>query len=206
MHKRLLIAVAVLAAIAAGGGAYAAATGDGTIRACAKTETGQLRLDTGTGCLPSETSLAWSPTRADERYFFGSLTNIEQGKQIVTGVWPDVKPAMTRILTQHFAPGNYAVTMEIVATNYNGDGVVVCLLGNSSAGNEVGQSAVGNGPGFAVQQTFEAQTVFALPQGGDLELTCFNAPQGDQPAGTPRINLADVVATKVDSISSTQEP
>src|SRR5690349_120532 len=133
MHKRLLIAVAVLAAIVAGGGAYAAATGNGTIKACAKSETGQLRLDTGTGCLPSETSLSWSPTRADERYFFGSLTNIEQGKPIVTGVWPDVKPSLTHVLTQHLAPGNYAVTTEIVATNYDGVGIVVCLLGNASA-------------------------------------------------------------------------
>jgi hypothetical protein len=48
---------AVVAAIAlAGGIAYAGSTGGGasTVNACAKTEGGQLRLDTGDGCLPSE--------------------------------------------------------------------------------------------------------------------------------------------------------
>jgi hypothetical protein len=43
-------------------GAYAAAGSSDTINACAKTDNGQLRLDTGGGCLPSEQALQWNKT------------------------------------------------------------------------------------------------------------------------------------------------
>ena len=55
----LLTAVAVAATAV---GAYAATRSAGTINACATKQTGQLRLDTGTGCLPSEQTLQWNKT------------------------------------------------------------------------------------------------------------------------------------------------
>jgi hypothetical protein len=53
---KLALLVAGLASLAlAGGIAYAASGDTGSIlNACAKTDNGQLRLDTGSGCLPSE--------------------------------------------------------------------------------------------------------------------------------------------------------
>ena len=49
------------------------------------------------------------------------------------------------------------------------------------------------------------QSIFPLPQGGDLEFSCFSAPQGSEPPGNPTVGFADVIATKVDTITSTQE-
>lgn len=217
--------VIALALAAAGGFAYARATGDAVIKACAKSENGQLRLDRGDGCLASEEAVQWNQsgpqglqgpqgvpgpqgppgvTHADERFFARSLANPDTWLPIVSGVWPDVRPFLTHVLTMHLDKGNYAVTAEVIAANYSGHGIVVCLLGNSSVGFTVAQSGVGNAPGFALQQTFEAQSIFPMETAGDLELSCFNAPPND-PAGNPRIGFADVVATRVDTISSTSE-
>jgi hypothetical protein len=53
-RRSTVLGVVVTAALAAAGGfAYAQATGDAVIKACAKTEHGQLRLDQGDGCLAS---------------------------------------------------------------------------------------------------------------------------------------------------------
>jgi hypothetical protein len=45
-----------------------------------------------------------------------------------------------------------------------------CLFGNSTVGNAVGQSAVGNAGGFALQQTFSFHSVFPLESDADLTL------------------------------------
>jgi hypothetical protein len=58
----LLLGVFAGALAATGFGAYAAASSSDTINACAKTDTGQLRLNTGGGCLPSEQALQWNKT------------------------------------------------------------------------------------------------------------------------------------------------
>ena len=224
MSKRLLAAVAAVVVVAVVAGvSYAAATGGGEIKACAGKATGILRLDTGKGCLPFENALEWSQagpqgqpglqgprgppgvTHADERYFAHSLADVSTWLPIVSGTWPAVRPEMTHVLTLHLDPGNYAVTAEVIGGNYSGVGVVVCLLGNPTVGYAVAQSAVGNEGGYAIQQTFEAQSIFPLPQGGDLELSCFSAPQGSEPPGNPTVGFADVIATKVDTITSTQE-
>jgi hypothetical protein len=228
MNRRIrgsvILAVVVAGALAAAGGfAYAQVSGDATIKACAKTDNGQLRLDPGSGCLPSEQALQWNQTgpqglqglpgpqgpagvtHAQERFFARSLANVGTWLPIVSGTWPDVRPFLTHVLTMHVDKGNYAVTGEIVAENDGGHGVVVCLLGNSTVGFAVAQSAVGDAPGFALQQTFELQSIFPLDEAGDLELSCFNAPP-NEPAGNPRIGLADVVATKIDTVAVSQEP
>jgi hypothetical protein len=59
MRKSLAVA-AVAALVLAGGIAYAAVQdGGATVHACALKQNGQLRLDTGGGCLPSEQSVEW---------------------------------------------------------------------------------------------------------------------------------------------------
>jgi hypothetical protein len=58
----LTIGIGVVVLLAALGGiAYAAVKDGGTvIHACAKSNNGQLRLDTGGGCLPSEQAVQWN--------------------------------------------------------------------------------------------------------------------------------------------------
>lgn len=141
-------------------------------------------------------------THAEERFFARDLRDPTTWLPIVSGTRPDVVP--THVLGIHLDRGNYAVTAEVIAANYTGQGVVVCLLGNDAAGFTVGQSGVGNVGGFALQQTFELQTIFSLNAAADLELSCFNAPPND-PAGDPKIGYADVVATKIDTVNVTQE-
>jgi hypothetical protein len=212
MSKRVrTFSVMVTAALAlAGGIAYAGTTSGSTtdaIGACAKTDSGLLRIDTGTGCLPSEQSLELGkPTHADERYFFASLPDTGNWRQITTGTWPGVRPSMTHIVTTHLGSGAYTVTAEVLGKNYSGVGILVCLLGNPTAGYTVAQAAVGNAAGYAIQQTIEEQAIFSLPQGGDLELSCFNAPQGDSDRGQPAVGFASVIATGVATFTSTQEP
>jgi len=223
MSKRTIAVLVVAAVLAAAAGAtYAATSGDGVVKACAGKATGELRLQTGKTCLPFENAVQWNQagpqgpagpagppgpagvTHADERFFARSLADPDTWLPIVSGVWPDVRPSLTHVLTLHLDPGNYAVTAEVIAGNYSGTGVVVCLLGNSTVGYAVGQSGTGNAPGYSIQQTFELQSMFPLPDGGDLELSCFNAPPWS-PQGNPAIGFADVIATKVDTMTSTQE-
>jgi len=58
----LLLAALAVALAATGFGAYAAASGDGTIHACAKQGTGLLRIDIGSGCLSTEQAIQWNQT------------------------------------------------------------------------------------------------------------------------------------------------
>jgi Collagen triple helix repeat (20 copies) len=141
-------------------------------------------------------------THAEERFFVRTLTDPATWLSIVSGTWPDVEP--THVLTIHLDQGNYTVTAVVIAANYTGQGVVVCLLGNDNVGFTVGQSGVGNVGGFALQQTFELQTIFPLDAAADLELSCFNAPP-NTPAGDPKIGYADVVATKINTVNVTEE-
>jgi len=228
MRRSALVAAALVVVLAAAGGfAYAKSSSDGVISACAKSENGQLRLDTGGGCNPSESPVQWNQvgpqglpgpqgipgpqgpagvTHADERFFAHSITDQGTWLPVTVGTWPAVRPLMTHVTTSHLGPGNYTMSAEVLAANNTGVGVLVCLLGNSSVGFTLAQAGLGNGPGFSIQQTIVAQGIFPLPEGGDIDLSCFSAPQGGSPAGDPRIGYADVIATKVDTVTSTQEP
>ena len=209
MRKRLLIGAAVAAALMlAGGIAYAQTTGDGTIKACAKSETGQLRLDTGNGCLPTESAVQWNQTgpqgpsgtsHVDEWAWYKGPSG---AIPIVSGVWPAIRDHETTVATFRLQPGQYLVTTEVIAVNNDGQGVVVCQTGNNNLGISLLQGAVGQGSGMAIQQTLSSQTVFVVPATQDLTVQCFNAPP-NEPSGNPFINLVDVLATKIDSSSFT---
>lgn len=208
LRRGMLVALALAAvAAAASGFAYAQTTGGNTINACAQTVNGQLRLDTGSGCLASEQAVQWNQvgpqgprglsgtSHVDEWAWFGGVGG---GIPIVSGVWPDIRGHETTILTFHLDKGQYLVSAEILAINNDGQGVVVCQTGNDTLGITFAQAAVGNTAGFALQQTMQEQTVFSVPSPQDLIVQCFNAPP-NVPAGTPKINYVDVTATKIDS-------
>jgi hypothetical protein len=230
MGKRTIAALGAAAALTVAAGAtYAAASGDGVVKACAGKVTGELRLQTGNACLPFENAVQWNQTgpqgpigpagpqgptgpqgpagatHADERFFYRGGADPANWLPVVVGTWPDVRPSMTHVLTMHLDPGNYAITVEVIGGNYSGVGVLVCLLGNPTVGYALGQTAIGNAAGYGIQQTMEEQSLFPLPQGGDLELSCFSAPQGDAPVGNPIVGLADVIATKIDTMTSTSQ-
>jgi hypothetical protein len=199
--RRITLAVLILGVIgaAAGGIAYAVTSGSGAptgYNACAKTVGGQLRLDTGTGCANGEQALRLGgPAHADESAWYGGVNG---GQPIVSGVWPDIRGHETTVLTFHLDKGQYLVSTEILAINNDGQGVVVCQTGNAHLGVSLAQAAVGSAAGFALQQTMSEQTVFDVDAPQDLTVDCFNAPPND-PAGSPKINLVDVTATKLDS-------
>jgi hypothetical protein len=206
--RRYVLLICAVAACAAGGYAYASSTGDATISACAKSANGQLRLDTGGGCLPSETAVEWNRTgpqgppgpsgtsHVDE---WAQFAGVGGGVPIVNGVWPAIRGHDTVLKTFHLAAGQYLVSTEVLGVNNDGQGVFVCRVGNDQVGNELAQAAIGNAAGFALQQTMVEQTVFDIPAGGsDLELRCFNAPP-NEPMGNPMVNFWDIAATTIDS-------
>jgi hypothetical protein len=197
-RKVLAVLIVATAGAVAAGIAYAVTTSSTPTgyNACAKTVGGQLRLDSGTGCANGEQALRLGgPAHVDE---FQSFGGVDGGQPIVSGVWPDIRGHETTVLTFHLDKGQYLISTEILAINNDGQGVVVCQTGNAHLGTSLAQAAVGNAAGFAVQQTMHEQSVFDLDAPQDLIVECFNAPPND-PAGTPKINLIDVLATKVDS-------
>ena len=197
MRKYVLLLCAV-AACAAGGYAYAATTGGGgSTNACAKTANGQLRLDTGGGCLPSETAVQLGgPSHVDE---WAKWYGIGGGAPMISGSAAETRGHRTVFQTFHLEAGQYLIASQVIAVNNDGVGVVVCTTGNATLGIELAQAAVGNAPGFAIQQTMQDQTVFDVPSPQDLTLECFNAPQGDQPVGNPMVNEFDITALRIDS-------
>jgi hypothetical protein len=74
---KLALLTAGLAVLAlAGGIAYAASSGTGSVfNACAKTDNGQLRLDTGGGCLPSEQAVQLAQPQDTVRHVTGFIGN-----------------------------------------------------------------------------------------------------------------------------------
>src|SRR3954462_9985576 len=74
---KLVVAGAVVVLALLGGIAYAAQTGgSNAVNGCAKTEGGQLRVDNGGGCLPSEQSIQLAGTPGSTvRYMSGFISD-----------------------------------------------------------------------------------------------------------------------------------
>ena len=75
--KLALLAAGLAGLALAGGIAYAASSSDtgSVFNACAKTDTGQLRLDTGGGCLPSEQAVQLAKPQDTVRHVTGFIFN-----------------------------------------------------------------------------------------------------------------------------------
>jgi hypothetical protein len=202
----------------AGGVAYAQVADSGpVIKACAGNVTGLLRQDQGRGCLPIEHAIQWNqigpqgppgpqgpvgPSRADEKFVARNPRD--------TSTWIPVNVATgrlggTRLLTMHLDPGNYVVNTQVVAGNFTGIGTIVCITGNNALGGyAVGQQSLGTAGGYVRQANLSYQSTFAAPDGGDIELVCWNAQEGQSDPGQASVVFGDVIATKVDATTSTE--
>jgi hypothetical protein len=209
--RRCMLAVAVLAVAgaAAGGIAYATSGDGGTLAACAKNENGQLRLDGGGGCAPSEHAVALgtaAATHADERYYAAPRISGGTGEFAVpVGRLPGVLATATPVITMHVAAGAYAVAAQVTAVNFTGSGNLVCLLLDSNnATHGFAGTQLGNGAGFSSQQTITIDGALSLTEDTDLKLTCFSQNFGGS-AGDPAIWAADITTKSVDVATITQE-
>jgi hypothetical protein len=211
MHRRAVIAAVAVAVLGTAGGiAYADSSGGGTIKACAKTNSGDLRLDTGGGCLPSEQAVQWNQvgpqgppgfTHTDERYY-SSFSNGSPGLPVTVGT--SISTA-TPVVTSHLSAGNYVVQAQVTAANHDGVGFFSCLLLNQSQTLGFAQAAVGNTAAFAKVQTITMTGAISLAQDADVNLSCLSVPEGDSPTGSPLVVVADIVTTKVDTATITEE-
>ena len=216
MSKRTIAALGAAAALAAAAGAtYAAASGDGVVKACAGKVTGELRLQTGKTCLPFENAVQWNQTgppgpagtsAAVERYYVApSVQDPTTFLPLTVGLFPAVFPSMTRVVTLHVPAGNYALASQVTATNTTGVGVLVCLLHHEGTFYGFAQAALGDGAGYSMQQTITMSGAISLAQDTDIDLSCFSSPADGHDSGDPGVASADIVTTKVDTASITQE-
>jgi len=219
MSKRTIAVIAAAAALAVAAGAtYAATSGDGVVKACAGKATGVLRLDTGKGCLPFENAIEWNqagPPGAPgpagtstvvERYYEApSLSDPSTFLPVTVGEFPAVFPTMTRVVTLNVPAGNYAIASQITATNTTGIGILVCLLHHEGTFYGFAQAGLGNAAGDSMQQTITMTGAVSLAQDTDIDLSCFSSPLDGQDPGSPGVAAADIVTTKVDTASITQE-
>jgi hypothetical protein len=209
MHRRAVIAaVVVIVAVlgTAGGIAYADSGGGGTIAACAKTDTGQLRLNTGGGCLPSETAVQWPAAGSQTQERFYRAANIADSATwlpLAVGIFPNVTP--TEVITTHVAAGDYEMSAQVTAGNRTGSGVVACLILDGSTIRGFAQTAVGVDAGYSRRQTMTIAGALSLDHDATIVLSCWSTPNSPLAAGSPGVEAADVTTTSVGAASITEE-
>lgn len=213
LRRGMLVALTLTALAAAATGIAYATAGDTTttISACAKAESGQLRLDTGTGCQPSEQAVQLgtaAASRADERFFVAAnLADPSTMLPLANGQLPSVFPHLTRVVTMHVPAGNYAIASQITLINHTGDGSVVCLLLDSSNQTHgYAETSVGIDSGYNRNETMTIDGALSLAAADDISLGCWNDTGNTQVApGTALVRAADITTKTVDAASVTQE-
>jgi hypothetical protein len=199
------LAVAVVAAVAVGL-ADAQPTGGNTINACAQATNGQLRLDTGGGCLPSEQAVQWSAAGSQTQERFYRAVNIGYASTwlpLAVGLFPDV--TATEVISTHVAAGDYEISAQLTAGNRTGDGVVACLLLDGSTIRGFAQTAVGVDAGYSRQQTMTLAGAASLDHDATIVLSCWSSPNFPLPVGAPGVEVAAVNTTSVAKATITQE-
>ena len=196
---RLLICAATAAALVAAAAAFGS-DGGGGLAACAKTATGQLRLDTGDGCGPSEQSLQLGTgrtTAADERYYVAP--NLRDPSTFLP--LGNSQAQATAVVTMHVAAGNYAVASQITYTGSGGSGDVPCILLDSAG--VIHGYAESTYDASARTVTMTGDGALTLAADTDLSLRCWNIAI-DGPA-TVGVRAADITTKSVDLASIEQE-
>ena len=212
------LGVVLLFALAAGTAWASIPDSGGVIHACYKTDNGKLRVvdSSSAGCGADDSSLSRNqtgepgppgPTRADERYYLAStFADRSTWLTIKSVVFSDVVSSTTRIVTAHLDAGNYTVAAQVIAENHDGVGYVVCFVHNGGQILGLSESVVGIAGASAFAQTLGIDVGISLAQAADVELSCDSVPLGaTQAAGTPIVGLADIVATKVDTLNISQD-
>jgi hypothetical protein len=211
MLVRIAAVAAVVAAVSAiGGYAYAVSSApSATLGACAKADNGQLRLDTGDGCRPSEQAVQLgtaAASRANMHYYaaprlFGGTSAFP----VPVGRFPDVLATATPVLTIPVPAGSYMLSFTAVAVNFSGNGNFVCLTKDSN-GVTHGyiSTSLGNTQGAASSQTITSNGAYVAPEDTELRLFCFSQNFGGSP-GNPEIWAAAITTQTVDEATITQE-
>jgi hypothetical protein len=199
-----LAAAAVLAATA--GFAYAQSTGSSTINACAATANGQLRLDTGGGCLPNERAVQWpaAGSQTQERYYRAvTISDSATWLPLAVGFYPGV--TQTEVVTTQVAAGDYEISAQVTAGNRTGSGVVACLLLDGSTIRGFAQTAIGVDAGYSRQQTMTIAGAVSLDHDATIVLSCWSSPNSPLAPGAPGVEAADITTTSVETATITQE-
>lgn len=216
MHRRiqrwlLACGAAALVVAAVAGIALATAGSGSTLSACAKAGTGQLRLDTGDGCLASEDAVQLgtaAASRADERYYVApNLSDFSTMLQLPNGRLPSVFPQIARVVTAHVPAGDYALAAQITMVNHTGDGSVVCLiLDSANHTHGYAETSMGIDAGYNRNETMTIDGALSLDADTDISLACWNDTGNAQVApGTALVRAADITTKSVDAASITQE-
>jgi hypothetical protein len=207
LRRGVFVALAVAAVTAAVGGfAYAQTIGSNTINACAQTANGQLRLDTGSGCLPSEHAVQWpaeGPQTQERFYRAANIADSATWLPLAVGFYPDV--TATEVIMTNLAAGDYEISAQVTVGNRTGDGVVVCLFLDGSTIKGFAQTAVGVDAGYSRQQTMTLAGAVSLDHDATIVLSCWSSPNSPLPAGAPGVEAADVNTTSVAKATITQE-
>jgi hypothetical protein len=206
-RRGMLVALAVAGVGAAASGfAYAQTTGGNTIKACAQTVNGQLRLDTGGGCLPSEQPVQWQAAGSQTQERFYRAANIADSATwlpLAVGLFPEV--TQTEVVTTHVAAGDYETSAQVTAGNRTGSGAVACLLLDGSTILGFGQASVGVDAGFSRQQTMTLAGAVSLDHDATIVLSCWSSPSPPLATGAPGVEVADITTTSVGTATITQE-
>jgi hypothetical protein len=162
--------VVVLALV--GGVAYAESTGAGssTVSACAKTQDGQLRLDTGDGCLPSERALQLGQGSPDS-----TVRNM-------TGFMFNGTTASTPVLSQRGQLGTLSFTCGTVTYATNPADVAafadrVMLTSDQAAGSPLAQDV-----------TDHMTVAWSSPGNRSFQMLIEGMPDGKEPVTLTTIN------------------
>lgn len=174
------------------------ADGGGTLSACAKTESGQLRLDTGDGCRPSEHAVALgngAASRADERYYVApNLRDPSTFLPLGGGANP------TPVVTSHVPAGDYAIAAQMTFNGTGGSGDVPCILVEPSGRTHGYAEESYDSPEFNHTMTIDG--ALSLAADTDISLVCWNIPFS---GGSASVRAADITTKTVDAASITQE-
>lgn len=206
LRRGMLVALAIAAVAAAASGFAYATTDGGTIKACAQTANGQLRLDTGSGCLPSEHALQWPAASSQTQETFYRAANIADSATwlpLAIGLFPDVAP--TEIVTAHVAAGDYEISAQFTVGNRAGSGLVVYLLLDGLTIRGFAQTSVGVDAGFSRQQTMTLAGAASLDHDATIVLGCWSSANPPLAIGAPGVEAADITTTSVSTATITQE-
>jgi hypothetical protein len=202
------------AALAATGfGAYAAVQDSGTINACAMKVNGQLRLDTGSGCLPAENALQWNQQgpKGDTGLQGPSGPQGDPGPQGPAGTGPayvtsssthvDLPGSYTNILDLSLPAGAWYISGSVNLGNFSGQRVpVLCALFGDNTG-QIGNIAIAGlasypgagGDALTLHLSYAAD----LGSGDTVHLQCESNTGGGAVAFAEGRQLAAVQATSV---------